>query len=286
MRPKFRPSVERLETLSLLSAGLTLSMTTDKPSYVAGQVVTLKLTETNTGTTSLKVTDKPSGVLFSVETPGGATVWTDAGVSKPMFATVQTLKPGQSLSYTETWKSTQTGSLQALAQDKTLNASAEASFGVTSPAPAAEPGDIAWTLSALNELGSGKGVVLTAKETNTTNHDVTISLAGDNFTILGANGATVWRSGGGLTVLYNMPTSTPTMVLAPGQSFSFSQTWDGREKNLLTGAETSAAPAGTYKLYTAASYLGETAAPTTIQVPTPSTAKAPSTPSGPSAFFF
>jgi hypothetical protein len=73
MSRETRPRVEGLENKALLS-GLSVSLTTDKSSYQAGQPISMTLTETNMSNQPITVEDGPSTDGFFV-THDGVTVW-------------------------------------------------------------------------------------------------------------------------------------------------------------------------------------------------------------------
>jgi hypothetical protein len=85
MAHRFRPNVELLEALALLSplacfpppalpSDLAVTLTTDRPVYQQGQPVTMTLTETNISDHEVSVLDGCSIDSFYV-TQGGVTVW-------------------------------------------------------------------------------------------------------------------------------------------------------------------------------------------------------------------
>jgi hypothetical protein len=115
MRTAFRPKVEGLEAYRLLAVVMpspngpaqsaptaTLTLTTDKTSYSAGDPVHMTLTETNNTTQRITFTDGPSADGFYV-TQNGATVWRSNAGFQPMFLRLVTLQPGQSLTFSATW---------------------------------------------------------------------------------------------------------------------------------------------------------------------------------------
>jgi hypothetical protein len=102
MRWKPAGKLESLESRDLPSSGLTVVVTTNHRVYHTGQAVVLTLTETNTTNHDIKV--------FRTSTLGGFTVsqkgrelWKSDSPIQPMFAYIETLHPGESITQTATW---------------------------------------------------------------------------------------------------------------------------------------------------------------------------------------
>ena len=101
MRPKFRPGVERLETLQLLS-NVSLTLSADQSHYAPGTPAQLTLTVTDVGSQNVTFDEGPSGDGFNVS-QGSSTVWrSNAGINA-MFLREVTLTPGQSTTIQATW---------------------------------------------------------------------------------------------------------------------------------------------------------------------------------------
>jgi Intracellular proteinase inhibitor len=81
---------------------LAVSLTTDHSVYQRGQPVNITLTETNISSHDVQVTLGPSIDGFSI-THNGALVWISNKGPVPQFLTVETLKPGQSITLQATW---------------------------------------------------------------------------------------------------------------------------------------------------------------------------------------
>ncbi len=108
MRRSARLAVESLEGKALLSgavvtaSGLSESLTATPSRTTAGTSIVLTFTETNVTDHDISVTLAQSTDGF-VASKGGRPVWTSNPGVQPGIVTVETLKPGQSLTLSETW---------------------------------------------------------------------------------------------------------------------------------------------------------------------------------------
>ena len=125
MRQQLRPSMESLETKSLLShmalgligqqltrgvpavieaavPSLEVSLTTDHASYTPGQVVRMTFTETNNTGHNVFVDIGPSIDGFSV-TKAGKTIWSSTTGLTPQFIVRRELAPGATITLTAAW---------------------------------------------------------------------------------------------------------------------------------------------------------------------------------------
>jgi hypothetical protein len=119
MRTVFRPDVERLEVLTLLSnlaphlmprvpqtvtvaSPLLVTLTTDQSTYTVGQPVHLTLTVTNRSQQTVTFIDGPAVDGFLVS-QNGAIVWRSNAGLQPQFLRLVTLRPGQSYTLHATW---------------------------------------------------------------------------------------------------------------------------------------------------------------------------------------
>lgn len=240
MRPTYRPSVEGLESLTLLSGlapGLTETLTTDRPSYPVGTPVHMRLTEANTSRQDVSFWAGPSTDGFTV-TQNGATVWRSNGGYLPQYIQRITLHPGESYTLQATWDghpndeqgiespATPTGTFQVHNQlegrsdtDQPARITIEAA---PTPRPAPPPRSVSVTTDRAS-YRPGQPVTITLTETNTTGHDVPAVFG---CQILSASatgpGGPVWR--------YRDMRLCPTIVgvLHAGESRRFTLVWDGR----------------------------------------------------------
>jgi hypothetical protein len=125
MRQQLRPSIESLETKSLLShmalgllghalatsvpaaigaagGSLEVSVTTDQTSYTAGQMVRMTFTETNDTGHNVTVGIGPSLDGFSV-TKAGKTIWRSNSGLTPDYVVLRELAPGAAITLTAAW---------------------------------------------------------------------------------------------------------------------------------------------------------------------------------------
>jgi hypothetical protein len=244
MRPRFRPTVERLEAQTLLSGlgplpaalpppPLTLTLATDRSVYQVGQPVHMTLTETNTTAHDVTFADGPSIDGFYVTSSTGATVWRSNAGIQPLFLRLVVLHPGQSYTLQATWDGhpndpwgneqtgvTPTGTFQVHTQ---VNPSATpATFTIQPSTPPAS----GLTVSVTTDHASyrvGQPVTITLTETNTGKSDATVLTGGQilHASVSGPLGP-VW--------VYRDPRAIATGhgVLHPGQSRTFTLTWDGK----------------------------------------------------------
>lgn len=96
------PPPAAVVSISPPGQGLTLTLTTDRRVYRAGQPVVMTLTETNTSTSDIHIASGPASAGF-VAMRAGRRVWTSNPGIQPMFLVSQTLRPGQSISWSSTW---------------------------------------------------------------------------------------------------------------------------------------------------------------------------------------
>jgi hypothetical protein len=125
MRQQLRPSIESLETKSLLShmalglighelasrvpavigaagGSLEVSLTTNQTSYTPGQTVSMTFTETNDTGHNVMVELGPSIDGFSV-TKAGKTIWRSNAGLTPDYIVLRELAPGAAITLTAAW---------------------------------------------------------------------------------------------------------------------------------------------------------------------------------------
>jgi hypothetical protein len=95
------PNVEALEGKALLTP-LAVTVTTNRHSYRAGEVVRMMLTETNVSGQDLTVGIGPSVDGFAVA-HRGVRVWRSNTAAVPEFIALRTLAPGQSVTVCARW---------------------------------------------------------------------------------------------------------------------------------------------------------------------------------------
>ena len=224
MRSRRSWIIELLEGRELLS-GVSYSLTTDQSNYQLGQQVNMTFTETDTGDQPVTVEVGPLNV--HVAWGGDGILWQADSGAPP---TSETLQPGQSLSRTVTWDGGDTepngspffvyGPIQASIVDQpsgTLLASA--SFQIASP--------IQETLTTNGSTFQlGQPIQFTFTRTNTSDLPVTFGMNGGTGAFeLTQGDQLVWPAD---STLPNADSPPPIpVILQPGQSWTFTDTWSG-----------------------------------------------------------
>jgi hypothetical protein len=219
-RRKARPRVEALEGRALLS-GLSITLTTNKSVYQAGEPIKMTFTETNTGSQPVNASDGPSVDGFDV-TENGKAVWqSNAGVN-PLFILLITLQPGQSHTLTATWDGVPSEGHPPVLSGGDFTVTnqldpngASASFKIDAP--------LSYSITTdKGDYSVGQPIEITDTETNTSNQPVTVNTGPSDFAIT--------QEGLG-TPLANVPgtwgAQSGTETLQPGQSISETATWNG-----------------------------------------------------------
>lgn len=280
-RHRHIPALESLEGKALLSPvadgapaetdpRLKVTLTPSKRVYSPGQTIEFNITETNTSRHEVTALLGPVGVDV---TRNGTTVWTSTVGPAGQAVDPITLAPGQSVTFSGMWdgqsnvgpESTPTG---VLILHIAMPGAPAAAVRVTNTPPVVAPGSpgLDTTLTTNQTVyQQGQPVVMTVTETNTSKHDETVVLApgSDGFEIT-ANGTEVWASSTG-----TIDQDAHAVVLGPGQSTSFSATWDG-ESNVGSAST----PTGT--LVIQSQYAGAPTAAIQVVAAAPVTAPVPS----------
>ncbi len=212
-----RPQPEGLERRSLLSGGLTDTLTTDKSVDQVGEPIQLSFTETNTSSQPVEIALAAFDDGFIVK-EARVTVWqSNAGVN-PMNIVLLTLQPGQSHVFTSTWDGLPNmGSSVALEPGTFTVTNQQVPDGPSATFQIA--GDLSYSLTTdQTEYGAGQPIQITLTETNTSAQPITVNVAPTNFAV-DLDGSTVWQSGNSGSVT--------TQTLQPGQAVVQSATWNG-----------------------------------------------------------
>ncbi len=124
MRNQLRPSIESLESKTLLShlaagltthaalqikipprltaSGLAVSLTTDQSIYSSGEIATMTLMLTDVSNHKVGLAIGPSIDGFNIRKNGGI-IWRSNAGPEPQHITIRILHPGQSIVLTERW---------------------------------------------------------------------------------------------------------------------------------------------------------------------------------------
>ena len=89
----------------LVTSGMTVTLTTDRPAYNPGQVVHITLTMTNTSNHEEIVGIGPSIDGFSI-THNNVVIWRSNAGPQPTYIQRRAVKPGQSIVLTASWTAT------------------------------------------------------------------------------------------------------------------------------------------------------------------------------------
>lgn len=207
-----------MEPRALLSgagAGLTETLTTDKPVYQVGEPVKMTLTETNTSDHDVQLAEGAVNDGFFVA-QNGATVWFSNTGAQPASIALIDLHPGESHTIQATWDghpnnnvinnplesespATPTGTFEIHSQ---FDREAMATFAIQTtpvptptptPTPVAQPLAVGVTTNrALYRRG--RPVVVSLTETNTTDHDVPVLTGGHVLSASASGpGGPVWQ---------------------------------------------------------------------------------------------
>jgi uncharacterized protein YpmB len=111
-----------------VTSGLAISLTTNQPTYKVGQVVQMTMIATNDSNSDVNVWVGPNTNVFTI-TQDGQIIWqSNSGLPTLQPTVRQTLKPGQSLTVTASWKATKTGTF--VVSNNIVPDSPVATFGV------------------------------------------------------------------------------------------------------------------------------------------------------------
>jgi hypothetical protein len=215
-----RPRLESLEQRSLLSGGLTDTLTTDKSVYQIGEPIKFTFTETNTTSEPIQIAIFAGDDGFNVD-EAGSLVWKSNSGAIPMVIALETLQPGHSRTFASTWDG-----VPDTGNPPVPGVMAPGIFTVTnqlSPDGPAATFQIASKLSYSlttdqSDYRIGQPVQFTLTETNVTDQPISVDVAPTNFTVT-SDGSAVWQS--------DTSGTTTTQTLAPGQSIIQSGTWNG-----------------------------------------------------------
>ncbi|HLL53870.1 MAG TPA: BsuPI-related putative proteinase inhibitor [Myxococcaceae bacterium] len=221
---------------------LQYTLTPSKSDYLRGEQAQFTLTVKNTSSNPVVVTFTSGQKYdFSVRDANGITAWTwsQGRVFSPL-PSQQTLAPGASLSFTETWTFT-TNLGQALADGAYTVRGTFTGTYVGKGSGSAEQGITYFTPDYLQVAFSadkstyerGEVATLTLTMTNTAPYALTVSFATSqqyDFAAVDAAGNTMWNWSAG-RIFDPVPSSR---TLAPGETWSVQETWNFRDS---TGAK-------------------------------------------------
>jgi hypothetical protein len=213
----------------------SLSVPTSALPIPFGQAIDFSYTITNTSDQPVTFNLRPGDFLVAGEYDNLGTAWeSDPGAaSQPL--TTETLQPGQSLTETASWNGMANEGSWAGADvfgDFTVSilgapTSLVSDFLITDPLS----GGVTWVPANTDPAGDVT-YRLTATETNTSDQPETILNQNDTFVLVGSTTVTIPAS--------SPPPAGPLVTLQPGQSQTFTATWDPDAN------PDSPAPAGTY----------------------------------------
>ena len=216
-RRKARPRVELLEERALLS-NLSISLTTDKPVYQAGQSITMTFAETNTGTTPVTVQDGPSIDGFDV-TENGKLVWQSNAGNNSLVIHNVTIQPGNSFTLTKTWDVAANAAQPPILSGGTFSVTNQLDLSGPPATFQIKPA-VSYAITVDNsDYHVGEPIHVTIAETNTSLMPVLAPVGPADFTV-SHDGSPVWQS-----LVSLAPTAVQT--LQPGQTITQPGTWDG-----------------------------------------------------------
>ena len=206
------------------SSQLSTSLTTDQAVYQLGQPIQLTFTQTNVGTTPIKVLVGPTS--FDV-TRTGAEIWNSSFPTAPPFVSDSwtTLQAGQSVTQTATWNGVPDNLPSAYSNGTFTVTNAmdprgeSTTFQIIAP-PAADLSSTVTTDKSVYNFG--EPIQLTLNETNVGSQPIVV-LTGPTAFEIKHDGADLWDS----TNPNDLPASTSWETLQPGQSFTQILSWSG-----------------------------------------------------------
>ncbi len=218
-----RPRIEVLERRALLSA-LAESLVTSQSVYQPGQPVQFVFTMTNTSSQPVHVAYGPSDDGFDITQAGALVYQSNAGIN-PMFIRLDTVQPGQSLTFDGTWNGLSNQASSSSAPQGTFTVTNQldpsgpsATFQIEAPSSVVPvPATVAAKRATL-QIGHPASFILTL--TNPGNEP--IDLTGARSFTLSRGSTVVWRS-----TNRTLP-ARAAQALAPGQSVQIRSRWTGR----------------------------------------------------------
>jgi hypothetical protein len=251
--PILAPSVSEAQSLD----PLTVQVTTDKSDYSRGEQVLLTLQVTNRSPLPVTINfSNGQRYDFTARDVNGNTLWTWSTGRTFDPAPSQTLAPGASLTYQESWAFTHDDGAWVLDGAYTVKGTFLGSYAGRSGAKEAEQSvtvvtpDVIQASVSTDKSSYGRfdsSAVLTLTVTNTAAYAVTVSFGSaqfHDFTVKNSAGTTVWTWSNGRT----FDPTPQELVLGPGESRQFTSTWP------LTNNSGVRVPAGNYTV--SGSFLG------------------------------
>ena len=183
-----------------------------------GQTIGFSYSITNTSAQPVTFNMAPTSFIVT-NANNGDTVWESGSGASSHAPTAETLQPGQSVTETATWngvanQGTVAGTnvwegFDVAIADSPMTTSEE--FTIESPLSQSVTTD-------QTSYQAGEAVELTATETNVSGHAITILNVDDQFIVMGPGGPTLPG--------VDISSSNPIVTLQPGQSQTFTATWD------------------------------------------------------------
>jgi hypothetical protein len=247
------PSVSGAQSLD----PLTVQVTADKSDYTRGEQVLMTLQVTNRSVLPVTISfSNGRRYDFTARDVNGNTLWTWSTGRTFEPAPSQTLAPGASLTYQESWTFTGDDGAWVLDGAYTVKGTFLGSYAGRSGPKEGEQvvtvvtPDVLQATVSTNKSSYGafdSSAVLTLTVTNTASYPVTVQFGSaqfHDFSVSNSAGTPVWTWSNGKTF-----DPTPhELVLGPGESTQFTSTWP------LTNNSGARVPAGNYTVK--GSFLG------------------------------
>jgi len=234
---------------------LSVSFFTDKASYVRGEEATLTLEVKNTSALPVTVSFNSNQQHdFAVSDASGAVVWTWSHGKTFSGSTTRVMGAGEVARYTTTWAFVDNAGAGVFDGTLTVKGIFLGQYlGRSGPKEASQAIELitvdplevtfATDKSSYSKLGSAANLSLTV--TNIATYAVTIDFANGqsyDFSARNASGATVWTWSNGKSFDPN----PVQVVLAPGESLTFTGTWSFKNDSGSTVADGNYTLSGTF----------------------------------------
>jgi hypothetical protein len=228
-----------------IESPLSYSVSTPQPDVAFGRPVDFSYAVTNISDQPVTFNMAPADFIVTIASNGDA-AWESDPAASSQGPTSETLQPGQSVTQTASWNGVANEGAFAGTNvwEQFYVALADAPIAATEEFQIASP--LSQSVSTDQPTYQpGQPVQLTATETNVSDEPITILNTNDVFNVVGP--------GGGSLPAVNVSSTNPIVTLQPGQSQTFTATWDQQSD----GTGTVTVPGGNYRVFFQDYFQGE-----------------------------